>query len=158
MGNRDSLINGLSPISNNLASSQGVKDLTLEDRFPEVQIEASGRQDMEPPNPAPSSNGPKSEAETNARLDTLASERAALQAEVAQLRRSLEEVQERHEEELTSMREQLATSQDEKIHAETQYHNLLGKVNTLKSQLGERLKANAVCLRSRSSTDTLIPE
>lgn len=156
--NRASLANGLSPTSHSLSSTQGVKDLAVEEGFPEDHIDSSGRQDVEHPNQAPTSNGPQPEIETDARLDTLASERAALWAEVAQLRKSLEEVQERHEEELTSIREQLAASQDEKVHAETQYHNLLGKVNTIKSQLGERLKADAVCLPSRSSADTLIPE
>lgn len=155
--NRVSIPNGLSSIPHSLPT-QGVKELALEERFPKDQNDSSGRQDVEHLNVAPTSNGPQSEIETKTRLDTLASERAALRAEVAQLRKSLEEVQERHEEELTSMREQIAASQDEKVHAETQYHNLLGKVNTIKSQLGERLKADAVRLSSRSFKDALIPE
>ena len=155
--NRASIPNGLSSISHSHAM-EGVKELALEERSPKDQLDPFGRQEVEHTNAAPTSNGSRSEVETNARLDTLASERAALQAEVAQLRKSLEEVQERHEEELTSMGEQLAASQDEKLHAETQYHNLLGKVNTIKSQLGERLKADAVRLRSGPSTDVLIPE
>lgn len=158
MDNRIPLANGLSWASNNLPSTQGVENLAQEEGFPEDPIDSPGRQGVDPPNPVPASNGPQTEVETSARLDALASERAALRAEVAQLRKSLEEVQERHEEELTSIREQLAASQDEKEHAERQYHNLLGKVNTIKSQLGERLKADAVCLRSWSLMDTLIPE
>lgn len=150
-----SIPNGLSSISHSLPL-QGVKELASEESSPKDQTDHSGRQDVKHTHEASTSNGSRSEVETNARLDTLASERAALQAEVAQLRKSLEEVQERHEEELTSMQEQLAASQDEKVHAETQYHNLLGKVNTIKSQLGERLKADAVCLRSGSSKDVLI--
>ncbi len=82
--------------------------------------------------------------DTDARLEALVNERAALRAEVAQVRRSLEEIQEKHEEELSSIREQLADTQGEKEQAETQYRNLLGKVNTIRSQLGERLKADAV--------------
>lgn len=144
INHRASLANGLSPVSNNLPATQDVGDLAQKGGSPNDQIDSSDHQDIEHPTPAPTSNGPQSEIETSARLDTLASERAALWAEVAQLRKSLEEVQQRHEEESTSMREQLATSQDEKEHAETQYHNLLGKVNTIKSQLGERLKADAV--------------
>ena len=80
----------------------------------------------------------------DARLEALLNERAALREEVAQLRRSLEQIQGKHEEELGSIREQLADTQGEKEQAETQYRNLLGKVNTIKSQLGERLKADAV--------------
>ena len=76
-------------------------------------------------------------------------ERAALREEVAQVRRSLQEIQEKHEDELGSIREQLADTQGEKEQAETQYRNLLGKVNTIRSQLGERLKADAVGLQLR---------
>ena len=144
--NRVPLVNGLSPISSSFSSTQGVDDLAQAGGFPEDRTDSSGRQGVGHPNSVPTSNGSQSEFEKNTRLDTLASERAALRAEVAQLRRSLEEVQERHEEELTSIREQLAASQHETEHAQTQYHNLLGKVNTIKSQLGERLKADAVCL------------
>ena len=82
---------------------------------------------------------------TEARLDALAREREILRDEVAQLRRSLEELQGKHEEELIDVKGQLEETQGEKDHAETQYRNLLGKVNTIKSQLGERLKADAVC-------------
>ena len=87
--------------------------------------------------------------DTEARLDALARERETLRDEVAQLRRSLEELQGKHEEELIDVKGQLEETQGEKDHAETQYRNLLGKVNTIKSQLGERLKADAVCSEGR---------
>ena len=86
--------------------------------------------------------------DTEARFDVLARERAALRDEVSQLRKSLEEIRGKHEEELGSIREQLEDTQSGKEHAETQYRNLLGKVNTIKSQLGERLKADAVYMLS----------
>lgn len=102
----------------------------------------------ESPSPADASLGDKGTAltptDTDARLEALLNERAALREEVAQVRRSLEEIQGKHEEELGSIREQLADTQGEKAQAETQYRNLLGKVNTIRSQLGERLKADAV--------------
>ena len=85
-------------------------------------------------------------ADTDERLEALAKERNALREEVAQVRRSLEEIQEKHELELSSIREQLAETQGEKEQAELQYRSLLGKVNTIKSQLGERLKADAVSI------------
>lgn len=101
----------------------------------------------------PQSNGStSSDSDTEARLDALARERNALREEVAQLRRSLEEIQEKHEEDLTGVREQLVETQGEKTHAETQYRNLLGKVNTIRSQLGDRLKADAVCFRLHSAS------
>ncbi|KAL8711554.1 MAG: hypothetical protein Q9220_003964 [cf. Caloplaca sp. 1 TL-2023] len=78
-----------------------------------------------------------------ARLEALVRERAALKDEVTQLRRSLEDIQGKHDEELNGFRDQLEERTGEKEHAETQYRNLLGKVNTIRSQLGERLKADA---------------
>ena len=83
-------------------------------------------------------------ADTDERLEALAKERDALREEVAQVRRSLEDLQEKHEVELGNIREQLAETQGEKEQAESQYRSLLGKVNTIRSQLGERLKADAV--------------
>lgn len=95
-------------------------------------------------------------ADTNARLEALVNERDALREEVAQARRSLEEIQEKHEEELGSIREQLADTQGEKEQAESQYRSLLGKVNSIKSQLGERLKADAEDLsQARSRIEDL---
>ena len=85
-------------------------------------------------------------ADTDERLEALAKERNALREEVAQVRRSLEEIQEKHEVELSSIRKQLAETQGEKEQAESQYRSLLGKVNTIKFQLGERLKADAVSI------------
>lgn len=85
--------------------------------------------------------------DTDTKLKALVNERTALRQEVAQVRRSLEEIQEKHKAELGTIREQLADSQGEKEQAETQYRNLLGKVNTIRSQLGERLKADAVGVR-----------
>ncbi|KAL8731315.1 MAG: hypothetical protein Q9166_003539 [cf. Caloplaca sp. 2 TL-2023] len=81
--------------------------------------------------------------DTDARLEALAQERAALIGEVTQLRQSLEKIQEKHKEEMTTIRGELEERTGEKEHAETQYRNLLGKVNTIRSQLGERLKADA---------------
>ena len=94
---------------------------------------------------APEEDTPtKDHGDTETRLDTLVKERATLREEVAELRRSLEEIQIKHEAEVGHIREQLEDTQGEKDHAETQYRNLLGKVNTIRSQLGERLKADAV--------------
>ena len=89
---------------------------------------------------------PASNEATEARLDALARDRSALRDEVAQLRKSLEELQEKHAEELGSLRSELEETQSEKEHTESQYHNLLGRVNTIKSQLGERLKSDAVSI------------
>ena len=84
--------------------------------------------------------------DTEARLEALARERSALRDEVAQLRQSLEELRGKHNEETANLRQELEETRGEKDNADTQYRTLLGRVNTIKSQLGERLKADAVGL------------
>jgi len=81
--------------------------------------------------------------DTSARLDAMQQERDNLREEVTKLRQSLEDLQSKHSEEVSGVKEELGQSQQGKEHAETQYRNLLGKVNTIRSQLGERLKADA---------------
>lgn len=83
-------------------------------------------------------------SDPNERFEALVKDRDILRAEVTELRQSLEELQQKHELEVQAVRGKLEETQDEKEQAETQYRNLLGKVNTIKSQLGERLKADAV--------------
>lgn len=78
------------------------------------------------------------------RLEELSVERQSLQAEVKSLRESLEEIQEKHKKEIDTLRSELEDAESGKDQAETQYRNLLGKLNTIRSQLGERLKADAV--------------
>jgi len=85
-------------------------------------------------------------SETSARLDAMAKERDNLRVEIAQLRESLRIVQEKHEEDLSGLRGEVEDAQSAKENAESQYRTLLGKVNTIRSQLGERLKADAVRL------------
>jgi hypothetical protein len=92
----------------------------------------------------PVSSSQANEQDTKARLETLANERAALRDEVTRLRKSLEEIQGRHEEVLNETRLQLETTEGERDHAQTQYQNLMGKLNTIRSQLGERLKSDKV--------------
>jgi predicted nucleic acid-binding Zn-ribbon protein len=79
-----------------------------------------------------------------------------LRQEVTELRKSLEGLQSKHETqpsedtvskqeaEIQSLREELEEANEGKEHFETQYTNLLGRVNTIKTSLGDRLKADAV--------------
>ncbi|KAI9841713.1 MAG: hypothetical protein M1837_000445 [Sclerophora amabilis] len=103
-----------------------------------------------PESSQPSTNGPPQPISTAAAssdpeilLEQLSNDRDSLRVEVEGLRKSLENIREKHEQELSTVQERLEETQTEKDHAETQYRNLLGKVNTIKSQLGERLKADA---------------
>ncbi|CAG5137773.1 uncharacterized protein ALTATR162_LOCUS202 [Alternaria atra] len=101
------------------------------------------------------SASPPPPSDTSARLDAIAKERDALRQEVTELRKSLEDVQNKqnagtsdeadsnHEEEIRSLREELDEANEGKEHFETQYKNLLGRVNTIKTSLGDRLKADA---------------
>lgn len=98
---------------------------------------------------------PVGEAETESddttqRLEAAAKERDHLREEVTELRRSLESLQQKHEEEITSVNTQLEQTQTGKSQAETRYQKLLGQVNTIKTQLGERLKSDAVSWPSHS--------
>ena len=77
-------------------------------------------------------------------LETPSKGQEALQEEVENLRVSLENTSRKHEEELSALKQELQEAQDGKEHAENQYRNLLVQVNTIKSKLGERLKADAV--------------
>lgn len=134
--------NGTSAVSNASKSAEATVDNKNEGHSAEDEaLQAPHPIHVQQMSTSISSNG-----DTEARLDALARERDALREEVAQLRRSLEEIQEKHEEDLISFREQLEETRGEKEHAETQFRNLLGKVNTIKSQLGDRLKADAVGL------------
>jgi uncharacterized protein YPO0396 len=94
--------------------------------------------------------------DTSQRLEALARERDALRQEVTQLRQSLEQIQEKHLDETSDLQTQLEETQQGKESAEAQYKNLLGKVNTIRSQLTERLKADAVSLRLGDRSVTLL--
>jgi predicted nuclease with TOPRIM domain len=86
----------------------------------------------------------------------MAKERDALRQEVTDLRKNLEIIQSqaesqpaedtdsKHEAEMQSLREELEEATEGKEHWETQYKNLLGRVNTIKTSLGNRLEADKV--------------
>ncbi|WEW55637.1 hypothetical protein PRK78_001069 [Emydomyces testavorans] len=81
--------------------------------------------------------------QSDTRFEALVRDRDSLRVEVAEMRRTLELIQSKHDEEMETIQNTLRETQNEKHNAETQFRNLLGKVNTIKSQLGERLKADA---------------
>jgi len=72
----------------------------------------------------------------------MSQDREALRAEVGKLRKALEDIQGRHAEELSAVQSELEDSEAAKEQAQSQYQNLLGRVNTIKSTLGERLAAD----------------
>jgi len=109
--------------------------------------------------------------DTTFRIEAMSQEREALRTEVEQLRKALQDIQgkhledvsiikeqhtkdifmlqeentklkDQHLEEMSGIRKELEETEEAKEQAETQYQNLLGRVNTIKSSLGERLKAD----------------
>jgi chromosome segregation ATPase len=96
-----------------------------------------------------------SPAETENKFDALMQDRDSLRVEVTELRKSLEELQHKHREEMEALQQSLTDSETKREQAETQFQKLMERVNTIKSQLGERLKEDAVwqqtqfeCLRT----------
>lgn len=99
---------------------------------------------------------PQMDQDTTDRLDQLAKERDELREEVTQLRKSLETIQSKHEEDIQGLKQQADDAAKSKEHAENQYRDLRGKVNTIKSQLGERMRQDAEELeRLRGQVDDL---
>lgn len=83
-------------------------------------------------------------SEPKERFDALVRDRDSLRAEVTDMRKSLEEIQSKHEAEMEALQQKLDDTETKKEQAETQFQQLLQRVNTIKSQLGERLKEDAV--------------
>jgi predicted nucleic acid-binding Zn-ribbon protein len=71
-------------------------------------------------------------------------DRDSLRAEVTDMRKSLEEIQSKHRTDMEALQTKLDDAESKKEHAESQFRGLLERVNTIKSQLGERLKEDAV--------------
>lgn len=93
---------------------------------------------QEPRDPAPDAVEPKE------RFDALVRDRDSLRAEVTDMRKSLEDLQSKHNADMESLQQKLEDVETKKEQAETQFQNLLERVNTIKSQLGERMKEDAV--------------
>lgn len=70
----------------------------------------------------------------------MSQDREALRAEVEQLRKQLESIQDTHAQEVAQLKTDLEESEAAKEHAEEQYETLLGRVEKIKETLGDRLK------------------
>jgi uncharacterized membrane protein YccC len=60
------------------------------------------------------------------------------------MRRSLEEIQSKHQADMEALQQKLDDSESKKEQAETQFQKLMERVNAIKSQLGQRLKEDEV--------------
>ncbi|KAK0706802.1 hypothetical protein B0T26DRAFT_655586 [Lasiosphaeria miniovina] len=79
-------------------------------------------------------------SDTSAKLEAMSQDREALRAEVEQLRRQLESIQETHDQEVAQLKTDLGESEQAKEHAEAQYQALMGRLERIKETLGDRLK------------------
>jgi chromosome segregation ATPase len=70
----------------------------------------------------------------------MSQEREALRAEVEQLRKQLENIQETHSNEVTQLKSDLEESNAAKENAEEEYQTLLGRVEKIKQTLSDRFK------------------
>jgi peptidoglycan hydrolase CwlO-like protein len=89
-------------------------------------------------------NETNADADLNEKLDALAKDRDLLRQEVSELRKSLEDIQGKHDQELEDVRSQLEEAETGKEQAETLHKNLKERVNTITATLGERMRANSV--------------
>ncbi|KAI1471170.1 uncharacterized protein F4812DRAFT_413027 [Daldinia caldariorum] len=77
--------------------------------------------------------------DTSARLDAITQEREALRAEVEQLRKQLENIQETHAQETAQLKSDLEESEAAKEQVEEQYQTLVDRVEKIKENVGNRL-------------------
>ncbi|RCI12468.1 hypothetical protein L249_0373 [Ophiocordyceps polyrhachis-furcata BCC 54312] len=110
---------------------------------PESPVEAANAAEIQDLQDKDAGNGhvvEPTEADPTVKLEAMGKEREALRAEVAQLRRQLESIQESHEQDVSQLRSDLDESNTAKEQAEEQYQNLLGRVEKIKESLSDRLK------------------
>ncbi|KAL8397730.1 hypothetical protein RB594_004436 [Gaeumannomyces avenae] len=101
----------------------------------------SKAQPPQPPTPTPTTTTTVDGAgDAGAKFDAMTQERDALRAEVEQLRQELEKIRESHSTETSQLRSELEESEAARDRAEDQYQNLLGRVEKIKTTLGDRLK------------------
>ncbi|OAQ71052.1 golgi matrix protein [Pochonia chlamydosporia 170] len=85
-------------------------------------------------------NDGTTDSDPTAKLEAMGKEREALRAEVEQLRKQLESIQETHQQEVSQLKTDLDETNSAKEHAEEQYQTLLGRVEKIKESLSDRLK------------------
>ncbi|KAI1107345.1 hypothetical protein F4804DRAFT_297657 [Jackrogersella minutella] len=87
----------------------------------------------------PSTKEPTEPTDTSARLEAITQEREALRAEVEQLRKQLESIQETRTQETTQLKSDLEESEAAKEQVEEQYQTLVERVEKIKESVGNRL-------------------
>ena len=83
-------------------------------------------------------------ADFTEKLEALAKERDQLRQEVSELRKSLEDMKGKHEQDVDDLKDQLQEAESGREEAVTAHSNLKERVNTITATLGERMRANTV--------------
>jgi vacuolar-type H+-ATPase subunit D/Vma8 len=78
------------------------------------------------------------------KLDVMAKERDLLLQQVAELRKSLEEISVKHQSDIDQLQTRLQDAESGKQLSETLHNNLKERVTTITASLGERMRANKV--------------
>lgn len=134
------------------SQSNGAELDALDDSLPDRSVNNQGS--VATPDPSSDthvqSNPVSDGIEPKDRFDALVRDRDSLRAEVADMRKSLEEIQSKHTADMEALQQKLDDAESKKEQAETQFQKLLERVNTIKSQLGERLKEDAVRCSERT--------
>ncbi|CDM30032.1 hypothetical protein DTO006G1_6246 [Penicillium roqueforti] len=125
--------------------SNGAKPATIDGSLPDrsVKNQESVATSDAPPQTDNQSDPASAGTEPKDRFDALVRDRDSLRAEVADMRKSLEQIQSKHTADMEALQQKLEDAESKKEQAETQFQMLLERVNTIKSQLGERLKEDA---------------
>ncbi|KAM7208450.1 GRIP domain containing protein [Naviculisporaceae sp. PSN 640] len=103
-----------------------------------------------PHNSTPPANQP-SEDTTSAKLEAMSQDREALLAEVEQLRKQLETLQETHSKEVSQLKTELEESEAAKAEAEEKHESLLDRVKEIQERVGSRLKENKINLEKANA-------
>jgi broad specificity phosphatase PhoE len=80
------------------------------------------------------------------KVEVLARERDNLRQEVAELRKSLEDIQDKHKQEKDDLHLKLEAAEEDKEEADQRHSDLRVRVKDITATLGERLKSNTVLI------------
>jgi predicted nuclease with TOPRIM domain len=78
------------------------------------------------------------------KLEALARERDNLRQEVSELRKALEDIQGKHDQEIKNLQVKLETAEESRDEADQRHSDLRVRVKEITATLGERLKSNTV--------------
>jgi len=85
-------------------------------------------------------------ANLSQKMEAVARERDTLLQKITELRQTLENIQEKHAQDIVDLRTRAETAEQDKEESDQKYNDLRDRVTDIRATLGERLKSNAVSL------------